>query len=235
MVEITMRAPHKNALGSEMLAWLVERLEAAAGDAVLLAGTREAFSAGLNLKELAHLDARGMASYLRLLERCMAAFYLYPGPIVACIEGHAIAGGSVLASACDHRVATRDDRVRIGLNEVALGVRFPPRVLRIVRERLPRTSHERVLLGADLFAPTQAHALGLVDELADDARSAARARLDAFAAHPRDAYAATKRTLRGSIDADLASDSAEEAWFNESVPVWTSPEVKSRIVAVLKR
>jgi enoyl-CoA hydratase/carnithine racemase len=235
MVEITMRGAAKNALGSEMLTWLVAQLEAANGEPVLLAGTRDAFSAGLNLKELASLDAAGMDRYLRLLERCMSAFYLYPAPVVACIEGHAIAGGSVLAAACDHRVATTEARVRIGLNEVALGVRFPPRVLRIVRDRVPRASHERVLLGAELFAPSDAHALGLVDEIADDAAALARTRLATFAAHPRDAYAATKRALRGTVDADLASDEAEEQWLRDSVPAWTSPAVKERVLAVLKR
>jgi enoyl-CoA hydratase/carnithine racemase len=235
MVDIAMRGAAKNALGTEMFGWLLSQLEAAKGEPVLLSGTTDAFSAGLNLKELASLDEPGMAAYLRLLERFMSALYLYPAPVVACIEGHAIAGGCVIAAACDHRVASTNPRIRIGLNEVALGVRFPPRVLHIVRDRIPRASHERVLLGATLFPPAEALALGLVDELADDPMTAARARLDTFAAHPRDAYAATKRALRGEVDADLVPDDVEEVWLRESVPAWTSPAVRERILAVLKR
>jgi len=235
MVEINLRGPAKNALGSEMLSWVLERLQAAHGEPVLLTGSRDAFSAGLNLKEVASLDPAGMEGYLRLLERCMAAVYLHPAPVVAAIEGHAIAGGCVLAACCDHRVATTDGRVRIGLNEVALGVRYPPRVLHIVRDRVPRPAHEMVLLGAGLFPPSEARAHGLVDELAEDALGVARARLATLAAHPREAYAATKRAMRGATDADLAPDEAEDRWLRESVPVWTSKAVKERVLAVLKK
>jgi enoyl-CoA hydratase/carnithine racemase len=149
------------------------------------------------------------------------------------VNGHAIAGGCILALACDYRVATRDPKVRIGLNEVALGVRFPPRVLRIARDRVPGASHVPVLLGAELFAPERALAHGLVDEVSDDAGVVARARLGALAAHPADAYAATKRALRGAVDADLAPDDAEARWLRECVPIWTGAEVKERVRKVL--
>jgi enoyl-CoA hydratase/carnithine racemase len=233
MIEIAMTGRAKNALGSEMMRWLLERLGEAKGEAVLLTGAGDAFSAGLDLKEVAGLDPDGMTRYLGLLERCMSALYLYPGPTVALVNGHAIAGGCVLTLACDYRVATNDPRARIGLNEVALGVRFPPRVLRIVRDRVPAPSHVPVILGAELFAPDRALAHGLVDEVSAEAASVARARLAAFAAHPADAYAATKRALRGAADADLASDEAEARWLAECVPVWTGDAVKERVRKVL--
>jgi enoyl-CoA hydratase len=235
MFEITMSGPAKNALGTTMLTWLLERLEAAAGEPVLLTGSGDAFSAGLNLKEVASHDPPAMERFLTLLERCMSAFYLYPGPVVALVNGHAIAGGAVLMLTCDHRVATRDPRARIGLNEVALGVRYPPRVLRLVTDRLPRPSLERVVLGADLFEPAAALALGLVDEITDDAANVARAHLERLARHPKDAYAAAKRALRGSVDTDLVTDEAEAAWFREAAPTWTSSALKERVLAALKR
>jgi enoyl-CoA hydratase/carnithine racemase len=233
MVEIAMNGPAKNALGTQMMTWLLERLGQANGEPVLLTGAGDAFSAGLNLKEVAAFDPEGMADYLRLLERCMSALYQYPGPTVALVNGHAIAGGCVLTLACDYRVATNDPRARIGLNEVALGVRFPPRVLRIVRDRVPAPSLVPVLLGAELFAPAQAVAHGLIDETSEDAGGVARAKLAALAAHPADAYAATKRALRGAVEADLAPDDVETRWLRECVPVWTGDAVKERVRRVL--
>ena len=99
----------------------------------------------------------------------------------------------------DYRVATRDPKTRIGLNEVALGVQFPPKVLGMTRRRVPPRSLERVVLEAGLHDPETAYALGLVDELADDCLGTARARLERLAAHPRAAYVATKRGIRGSL------------------------------------
>ncbi|MBK8251088.1 MAG: enoyl-CoA hydratase/isomerase family protein [Polyangiaceae bacterium] len=236
MIEIKMDGPGKNSLGTAMMTFLLESLRAAGGEPVLLTGAGDAFSAGLNLKEVATLERReDMLSFLRLLEECMSTLYLYPGPTVAAINGHAIAGGCVTAICCDHRVMTTGARARIGLNETALGVRFPPRILTIVRRRLPAHSEDRLLLGGDLVAPVEAVQLGLVDELADDVMAAARARLSTLAAHPRDAYRLTKGDLRGVLATDLVPDEAEERKLNEALSTWSSSAVRDKLLKVLSK
>src|SRR5260370_27283898 len=117
MREIVVRGPGKNALGTEMMGFLLAQLDAAAGKPILLTGEGDAFAAGLNLKEVARLDEAGMARFLEMLERVMCALYLYPGPTVALVNGHAIAGGCVLALCCDRRIACDEPRLKMGLNE----------------------------------------------------------------------------------------------------------------------
>ena len=233
-VTITLQGPGKNALSTAMMTHVIEQLRNAAGAPVLLTGGAGAFSAGLDLKEVSSLDSGGMAAFLQLLEDCMTALYLYPGPTAAAVNGHAIAGGCVLTLCCDARVATDDASVKIGLNEVALGLRFPPRVLSIVRARVPRSHEDVVLLGAGLHAPADALRYGLVDELAADPVAAAHARLQALAAHPPEAYARTKHDLRGSADS-LASNAEVKSWIERSTPIWTSPDLRTRIAALLKK
>lgn len=235
MHQIVMDGPGKNALGVAMMRFLIEELGKAGGSPVLLTGAGDAFSSGLHLKEVAALDRTNAEPFLRLLEECMCALYLYPGPTVAAVGGHAIAGGCVLALCCDHRVATDSPSVKIGINEVAIGLRFPPRVLAIVRSRIPRRHRERVLLGGGLFAPAEARELGLIDEVDADPEAVARQRLEQLASNPSHAYAATKRDLRGSAPQDLASDEALDRWLSESLPGWTSSETKTRIAHVLRR
>lgn len=240
MIEITMAGPSKNALNESMLTFIIDRLREAAGRPVLLTGTGNAFSAGLDLKHLVALDEHGMEGFLRLLEECMVALYLYPGPTVALLNGHAIAGGCVLTLCCDRRIVISDPSLKIGLNEVALGVRFPPRTLAIVRHRVPTQHHEEVLLGAQLFDPPNALRLGLVDEIhtIESARShaldIARQRLQALASSPVAAYAATKTDLRGTKES-LCSDAEEERRLKGSLGMWTSPVVKEKIAAALAR
>ena len=234
MFEITMAGPAKNALGSEMLQFLLDRLTEADGRPVLLTGTGDAFSAGLDLKEVARLDRDQMLAFLRLLERSICALFLYPGPTVAAVNGHAIAGGCVMTLCCDRRVIARNPKIKMGLNEVALGVRFPPRTLAVVRSRIPRRHVEQVILGARLFDPESALRVGLVDEIADDVLSVARARLSALAAHPDDGYAITKHDLRGTAQ-DLCSDDALERWLQEAVTVWTSTSLKEKVAAMFAR
>jgi enoyl-CoA hydratase len=233
MREITLRAPGKNALDSAAMQALRTELVAAAGEPILLTGAGEAFSAGLNLKEVAELDAAAMRRFIDLLEDLVLELYTYPGPTVALVNGHAIAGGTVLALCCDYRIAHDDPRMRIGLNEVALGVRFPPRILRLARARIPLAHRERVLLGAELVAPRDALAVGLIDEVSADAASRAREHLATLARHPAATYAATKRALRaGALD----PTAEERAHFLEhDLPGWTAAELKQRIDALLKR
>lgn len=234
MFEITLDGPGKNALGSTMMKTLVSKLREAAGQPVLFSGAGDSFSAGLDLKEVASLDRAGMREFLRLLDACVTELFLYPAPTVALVNGHAIAGGCVIALCCDRRVAVTNPRARIGLNEVALGVRFPPRTFAAMRARVPRRHAEEVFLGAKLHDPVRALALGLVDELADDAPRVARERVAELAAHPTEAYAFAKRDLRGTAQ-DLATDDAVERWLDESVPLWTSDAVKRKLAAALAR
>ena len=232
-VTITLDGPNKNALSTPLLTQLDAALDAAGDRPVLLVGAPGAFSAGLDLREVMRLDPPHMAAFLQLLQGVCARLHDHPAPVVAAVNGHAIAGGAVLAACCDHRVSGADPRARIGLNEVALGLRFPPVILRILQARLPAHHQGTLLLGAALHAPADALALGLVDELADDPIATATARIQALAAHPPDAYAATKQALRAGVTAPRPGQ--DEAFAAEVVPVWTSEPLRARLAAVLRR
>jgi enoyl-CoA hydratase/carnithine racemase len=231
--ELVIDGPGRNALGTAVMQRLLAGLREGGERPLLLRGAGDTFSAGLDLKEVAGLDAPGTERYLLLLDELIDALWDYPGPTVAAVNGHAIAGGCVLALCCDLRVMTDDPKARIGLNEVALGLEFPPKILALARRRVSRRWIERVLLEAGLHAPETAHWLGLVDELAADCLGVARARLATLAGHSPRVYAATKETLRrGALD--LSDDTRR--YFRETVvPAWCAPETKVRIRAVLER
>ena len=232
MITLTMQAPGKNALSSELMAWLTDRLGEARGEPIFLTGAGDAFSAGLNLKEVASLDAAGMQRFLATLERMVDALFHYPGAIVGWINGHAIAGGCIVALTCDHRLMTTQPKARIGLNEVPLGLRFPPKTWRLVRHRVPANVVERVVLEGGLYAPETALRLGLVDELVAG-EAEARAYAERIAAAPRAAYVAAKKALREAVF-DVEPDE-ERRFREEALPAWVTPELKARLAAVLAR
>jgi enoyl-CoA hydratase len=229
--ELTIAGSGKNALGSSVMEDLLRRLRSAGDRPLLLTGAGDAFSAGLNLKEVAALDRPAMERFLLLLDDLVDALFGYPGPTVACVNGHAIAGGCVLVLCCDHRVAADDPAIRIGLNEVALGLEFPPKILAVARRRVPPRSLERVVLEGGLHPPRTALELGLVDEVAADPMRVARERLEHLAAHPRAAYVATKRALRaGALE---LSEEARRHFRDHIVPAWCAPATKERVRAAL--
>jgi len=232
MHEVVLEGPGKNALGTALMRRLLDALRSAAGAPLLLRGAGDAFCAGLNLREMAGLDAAGMRGFLALLEEMVQALYQYPGPTVAAVNGHAIAGGCVLALGCDWRVMSAAPGARVGLNEVAIGARFPPFTWAMVRARVPAASLERVVLGAQLVDPRSALGLGLVDEIADDPLAVARERLAVLAGHPREAYAVAKRGIRGAL---APGAEALARWEREDLAAWTAPEFRALIERQLKR
>jgi len=229
--EVRLDLPSRNAIDESFLAGLDERLAEADGRPILLRGTQAAFCAGLNLKRVLELDGDEMAKFLEAVERPLVRLFHHPGPTLALVEGHAIAGGCVLLQCCDFRIALDDDRLRIGVNEVALGACFPPRLLRIMAHRVPRRHVDEVLLGAQLHRPGRALQLGLLDQVSAQPEEAAREKLEALAAHPRAAYASTKRALRSGVTELTAED--RRRFLEDEVPLWSGEELRGRVRAAL--
>jgi enoyl-CoA hydratase len=221
MHEIVLRGRGPNTLSIESMRELSARVRGAAGEPLLLRGEGAAFSAGLDLDSLGEVHA-----LLEAIEESASALFLHDAPTVACVNGHAVAGGCLLALCCDHRVAASDPAVRIGMTGAALGLAYPPTVLAILRYRLGNAI-DRVLLGADRFDPKGALALGLVDEIADDPLAAARERLERLASHPREGYALTKRELRARA---IAIDEADRKRFLEDAArAWDPEAIRARL------
>ena len=241
--EIVLSGPGKNAMSTELMERTRHELEDAQGAPVLLTGEGSAFSAGLDLREVIAADEDHLVDMLSALDALIYALYTYPGPTVALVNGHAIAGGCVLALACDHRVVADDPALKVGLNETANGLVFPPRVLALVRARVPRHAVARVVLEGGLYAPDEARALGLVDEvskaplpevegLLGTLRATARARLEALARHPSEVYARNKLGLQNG---SLAVEPDDDRRFREEgVPMWASDETKARLSSLLR-
>lgn len=233
MYELVLDGPGKNALSSAMLQSIHTRLDANEGQPLLLRGENGALSAGVDLKEIAALEQDGMRAYLELLDDVSRRLFEWTAPTVAVIDGHAIAGGSVLALACDVRIASDNPKLKIGLTEVAVGVLFPPMIWNLVNLRIPNHAKGRVLLGAALVGPAKAKELGLVDEVVPDALAAGRAELERRARFAPDVYAGTKAMLQQGV-LDLAPEQVQ-AFADEVVPAWTSPELRARLLKALAR
>jgi len=215
MHEIMLTGRGPNTMTLESLSTFADELRAHRDSPILLFGEGTAFSAGLDLKALATGDPRAVTEKI---EEVVSELFMHRAPTIAAVNGHAVAGGCLVAQACDLRIGTDDPNIKIGMTGVALGITYPPVVLRLLRHRLPRHTIERVLLEADRYDPRSAMELGLLDEVVPDAIGAARERLAKLAAYPRHAYAEAKHALRaGALDVDAAErarfeEAAVEAW-----------------------
>lgn len=152
-----------NALGPRSGEALVAALQGAPTPTVLT-GEGKVFSAGLNLVELEPFDRDQMRGFLERFSVLMTQVLTSRFPLVAAVNGHAVAGGCVLAMACDHRVGTAGP-YKIGMNEMAIGLTLPAIVTEILRGKLSADHARTVILGGALYDPVDATQMGLLDEV----------------------------------------------------------------------
>lgn len=184
----------------EELGAVLDRAEADGAGAVLFCGRPGMFSGGLDLKLLPSLTREGLHDLSRAFARTMLRVFTLPIPTVAACTGHAIAGGAILAFACDRRYAV-EGPFRIQMNEVAIGIPLPSWMLLVAGSAIPPRWHVDALLHARTYSPREAHErgflTGLVPEGGDVVAHATAAATDLLALH-REAYATSKRRLRGA-------------------------------------
>jgi enoyl-CoA hydratase len=216
----------------ERMTALMEELRAAMTPAVVITGAGRIFSAGVDLLRLLDEGAPYIRRFLPALSTMLSSVFSFPKPVVAAINGHAIAGGCVLACAADRRLMARDGG-RIGVTELLVGVPFPVSALEIMRCAVPPQHLEDVLWGGATYAPPEASARGLVHEVADPDTLLARALgcAKTLMALPPAAFALTKRQIRGPAFERINAD-ANRA---EVEQIWTAPETLARIGDYVRR
>jgi enoyl-CoA hydratase len=201
-VVATIDRPPANALDPALLragAALVEELRVDPPGAVVLTGTGAFFSGGADLRVVPDLAPEDQAELTRTFNLMFAGWYQFPRPVVAAVNGHAVAGGLVLALCADYRVVGRSGR--FGLTEVKVGIPFPSSAMAIVQGELVAPVVRRLIFRAELFDSSTAMDLDLFDEQVDDENVLERAVEVAqeLAALPRSTYEIVKKRLR--IDA----------------------------------
>jgi enoyl-CoA hydratase/carnithine racemase len=200
------RPDRRNALARATVRELWRLAREAEGDrtlrAIVLTGAGgQAFCAGADLKERQGMDEVEVRDFLALYRAAFGAIDRLPVPVVAAIDGVAFGGGLELALACDFRVASRG--AQVGLTETSLAI-IPGAggTQRLVRAIGGARAKELIVFGRRLSA-AQAHAIGLVSELAGEGEGA----LDAAIRYVTPLLDAAPIAIAAALDAvDAASD-----------------------------
>ena len=235
---LTIRMAHgkASALDVELCLAMQSAFEEAAADdgvrAVVLTGSGSIFSAGVDLPRM--IDAGGdyVERFVAALDAALRGVFVFPKPVVAAVNGHAIAGGAILAFACDQRLMSGG---RIGVPELLVGVPFPAMALAIVQFAVPpQHLQPMVYLGRTIEAEA-ARQLGIIDETPSlaDLPGRARAIAQTLAAIPRDAFRLTKRQLREPYLRDAARVAVASA--EEIDAIWAASRTHEHIRGYLER
>jgi methylglutaconyl-CoA hydratase len=177
---IALTRPEKrNAISSQMIADLMAALEQAEDASirvVILTGSGKAFCAGMDLDELQALSSHSVAKHhedARRIAKMFYRLYTFPKPIIAAVNGPAIAGGCGLATMADITLAVPE--AKFGYTEVRIG--FLPALVAVFLRRQVGEKHAReLLLTGKIVNAAEAARLGLVNEVVTDGDLMERAR-----------------------------------------------------------
>ena len=221
-----------NALDVELLRAAAATLrDLSSADAIVVTGRDSAFSAGVDLRRVLDGGAGYAAELVDAISDAALALFDHPRPTVAAINGHAIAGGCVLAAACDVRLMSGGS---IGVTEVRVGVLFPTAPLEVVRHACGPAADELVLSGRLLDAAA-AQRCGLVHEVVapDALLGAAVRRARDLSRVPAAVYAATKEQLHRDTRRRIADN--RELDDARVVAAWQDPQTLVTMRRFLER
>lgn len=196
--------------------------------AAVLTGSGTIFSAGLDLKELYKYSEDELDRLWQAFGRMVTDMARFSKPLVAAVNGHAPAGGCVLALCCDYRIMAQEGG-RIGLNEVAVGVVLPAPVIELARFTIGSEKTSHMVLNATLMDPEEAHTFGLVNELcpAELLIEVCEKRIQKWLAFDQVAWRQAKSGVRASLMERLDMPFADA--YGATIRHWWSPETRQSL------
>jgi enoyl-CoA hydratase/carnithine racemase len=176
--------------------------------AVVLATSGKDFCVGADVTEfdLVRKDNEQCAAYEVSVDDCSTALADLPKPVIAAISGYCLGGGCHLALACDFRFV--DYTAKFGIPAANLSIVYGVKSVKRLIALVGVANAKRILYSAERYDAARSQAMGLVDEICDDALSSAVAFADGLACKAPLSIAGAKYMLNGLASGDGALDVA---------------------------
>lgn len=228
--------PPANAINLELARGFEAAYDAAMADrprALVLTGRGSFFSGGLDLKIVPAYTPQQQRDLIRVINRLIGRLYACPVPLVGGINGHAVAGGLVVALNADYRIGASGD-FQLGLTEARVGIPFPAATMIVLQAELSPVDLRFMTLFSRNFGPDEARTRGVLDELQPPASVLERAIEVArdLASIPPDAYRRIKQQVRGAAIARIEQLNATDS--DPMLEGWVSPEAQEASASILR-
>ena len=213
---ILMNHPPVNSFDVPLVASLTSHLKdlqtAGKVDGIIItSGVPRTFSAGLDLKELYGVTEEHLRNFWKHVQDLWLCLYSSTVPTVAAINGHCLAAGTIVAAACDYRVAAEGD-YGVGVTAAKVGVIAPGWFLLMLTHLMGQRRTELALQQGLLFSPEEAVRVGLVDKVCKAERLSEEAlgALLPYLAVSQPSRATMKLSLRGDLIDKFVRSRAED-------------------------
>jgi len=239
LTTITLNRPERrNAISPQMMEELGAALDEAAASrvrAVILTGEGRAFCAGMDLDLLQSTAASSQEETLegaRKMARVFLGLYRFPKPVIAAVNGAAVAGGCGLATLCDFTLAVPE--AKFGYTEVRIG--FLPALVSVFLTRQIAEKHASdLLLTGRIIDAAEALRMGLITEVvaADKLMARARELAATLAANSPESLARTKRLLRSYGAAEIEREI--ELALQENAAIRQTADFREGVASFLEK
>jgi Delta3-Delta2-enoyl-CoA isomerase len=229
---LMLRRGSVNALNGTLIDQLKALLKELENDqqvkSVILTGSGKFFSFGFDIPEFLSFTKEQFTEFLTNFTDLYAYLFLYPKPVVAALNGHTIAGGCMLALACDHRVMV-SEKAKISLNEIGFGSSVFAGSTEMLRFWVGGRNATTILYSGAMYVAEEAQRLGLVHEVvtADVLTIAARKAASDLASKHSPAFASIKSLLRKSVAEEVLR--RERDSILEFTDIWYSEATRANL------
>lgn len=229
---LTLARGKVNALDEAMVDRLREQVGSLEHDpktrAVVLAGQGSFFSFGFDVPALYGYSPGDFTRFLCKFTDLYGSLFVFPKPVVTAVNGHAVAGGCMLATTADYRIMATG-KARISLNEITFGAALFAGSVEMLTRLVGERRAEIVALAGAMYSAEDAQAIGLIDEVVQPVAVVPRAIEIAAEMAGRDAvaYAAIKNLLRGPVAERIRL--AEAGSIQRFVEIWYSPSTREHL------
>ncbi|MEW6130603.1 MAG: enoyl-CoA hydratase/isomerase family protein [Acidobacteriota bacterium] len=235
ILTLTLNNPQKsNSLHPELVDELVAKLKAIKNDeainVVIITGAGKHFCAGLDLNMLVDWTKKETNKYLQTVTKIFRRIWRLPQPVIAAVNGAAIAGGFDLAAFCDIRLAAHE--AIFGQAEINIGL---TQIIHPLYKTIGLANAKELAMTGQNITAAEAYRIGLVNHLCEREAlmNEAMKLAEILAAKPRAALFETKRLTRELIDLDMKT---AQKRINASIArCLKSEEHRQKVAEVLEK
>jgi enoyl-CoA hydratase/carnithine racemase len=232
IAEARLKRGKVNALNERMIEEVSDCFRRLAADpdvrAVIFTGDGPFFSFGFDIPEVLNYSKESFSRYIRKFSTLYTDLFTYPKPLVAAVNGHAIAGGCMLTLACDYRIMV-SGKAKISLNEITFGASLFAGTIFMLESIVGARNAQTIMYDGAMYSAETALNLGLIDQISSIERLMQDARDVAMRLAEREAAAfrSIKSLLRTPVVEKITAK--EEASIQEFVDIWYSERTWSSL------
>ena len=229
---VTMERSKVNALNEGLVDELKECFGQLTGDkgvkAVILTGQGSFFSFGFDVPGFMDYKKKAFERYVRKFSMLTKEIFMYPKPVIAGLNGHTIAGGSILALSCDYRVMVKG-KPKISLNELTFGSSVFSSAVEYLRFAVGSNNTQKILYSGKMYSADEALSFGLIDEAVAQRsfRNVVNKVALEYGAREKKAYISVKKLLKSVIYKSIQK--SEKASISEFVDIWYSKSTRKNL------